>query len=721
MLNFYSIKRWFYIRRTRIFTTSINRAIYSNNVKKLEAFLITKKDIDRADKFSLTPLLVAAYTGNLRMLKMLIDAGADYRIKTFDGENLLMLSVCTPTSKFDVVEYLLKLNLFDINEADNSGATPLLSACNVCNVEIVNLLIKNGANINCKANNAWELTPLLSATIHGGPIEVVKLLLNNHAEVNVKDNKVGMTPLMQAACRGYFEIVKELVEHGADLTPKDYKGRTALDWAELTFRKRIANYLKERISEIQSSISEKQSDNFEGETGKDVAHKSIEELTIDEINGINKPAKNIFNNLAMLFFSLMLFAGLGLFTWKPIDLFILIIVLFVHELGHLLFMKIFKYRDVKMFFIPMFGAATSGIDFQSNGTKQAIVSLAGPLPGIFIGFILSLVFVSTKNTFYYQASLFFVTLNMLNLLPLYPLDGGRFFEAVLFSRNPVVEIVFKLLTTTLIGIFAFVSHTWILFIIPVLTLLTLKTDYRIANTAKNIHAEIAQGTLLNFILSKESFEVIKEKLDSKIFSVNKTPKDKITILSRVWQRIHFIPPRLLMSIFLFSIYGVSLLFAISTHWEIIYSKVNLGIEHRIVTIMKADSSRVSEEIVMTNGKLQSKGEIDSLNRYNGEFVYYYPNGNISETGKFSHGKWDSTWLDFNQNGDTTLIRHFNNGKFLYEMKKEKGNWIDLCYDDLSTIEKNELERHNKSKGVFAISRKWHITNNIIDFFRAYCH
>src|SRR5262245_13311298 len=65
---------------------------------------------------------------------------------------------------------------------------------------------------------------------------------------------------------------------------------------------------------------------------------------------------------------------------------ILLGVLLFHEGGHALGMRLFKFRDVRMFFIPLFGAAVSGRARGAAAWKEALVSLLGPLPGILAGF-----------------------------------------------------------------------------------------------------------------------------------------------------------------------------------------------------------------------------------------------------------------------------------------------------------------------------------------------
>lgn len=127
-------------------------------------------------------------------------------------------------------------------------------------------------------------------------------------------------------------------------------------------------------------------------------------------------------------------------------------VLLLHELGHFLAMKHFGYRDVSMFFIPFFGAAVSGKKADVKPWQEVLMILAGPLPGILIG--VPLLLVSTKEQFWLQeAAVLLILINGINLLPIKPLDGGRFFEIVLFCRWRWTLTLFGLLS--LIGFAVF--------------------------------------------------------------------------------------------------------------------------------------------------------------------------------------------------------------------------------------------------------------------------
>ena len=89
--------------------------------------------------------------------------------------------------------------------------------------------------------------------------------------------------------------------------------------------------------------------------------------------------------IILLVVSLVLFAGAGALDQAVRFLGVLIAVLFVHDLGHFLAMRWFGCRNVRIFFIPFFGAAVSGQNFNVAGWKKVVVSLMGPVPGIALG------------------------------------------------------------------------------------------------------------------------------------------------------------------------------------------------------------------------------------------------------------------------------------------------------------------------------------------------
>jgi Zn-dependent protease len=100
-------------------------------------------------------------------------------------------------------------------------------------------------------------------------------------------------------------------------------------------------------------------------------------------------------------------------------------VLLFHELGHYLGMRIFGCRNVRMFFIPGFGAAVSGQKTGAKSYQEAIVTLLGPLPGLCLAIALFAMaclpmFGRELRSELFQASTLLGLINGFNLLPILP-------------------------------------------------------------------------------------------------------------------------------------------------------------------------------------------------------------------------------------------------------------------------------------------------------------
>ncbi|MEM6312520.1 MAG: site-2 protease family protein [Planctomycetota bacterium] len=148
----------------------------------------------------------------------------------------------------------------------------------------------------------------------------------------------------------------------------------------------------------------------------------------------------------------------GLLSWDTLG--IIVGVLLFHEAGHWIAMKLLGYRNVKMFFLPMFGAAVSGRHLTAPGWKRVVVSLAGPLPGIVVGVGLAVWVFFNPDELLGRIAHMLLILNAFNLLPLLPLDGGRVMQSVLFARAWQADIVFRIIGAVgMILLGALVSYT----------------------------------------------------------------------------------------------------------------------------------------------------------------------------------------------------------------------------------------------------------------------
>ena len=155
------------------------------------------------------------------------------------------------------------------------------------------------------------------------------------------------------------------------------------------------------------------------------------------------------SNWGLTFFSMVLFFGTFLFIFKEQLSFVLflILVLFIHEMGHYLMMKLFKYDNVRMLFIPLMGAFVQGNKEKYSQKESFFVISAGPFPGIWIGSTL-LVFASMyKQEWMLEFSFLFLFLNVINLIPIDPLDGGQLFKLYVNRKRDLFLMIFALISS----------------------------------------------------------------------------------------------------------------------------------------------------------------------------------------------------------------------------------------------------------------------------------
>jgi Zn-dependent protease len=143
------------------------------------------------------------------------------------------------------------------------------------------------------------------------------------------------------------------------------------------------------------------------------------------------------------------------------------VVVIIHELGHLLAMKIFNYSNVKIFFIPLIGAFTSGKKQEVSQKQLSIIILAGPLPGLIIACILYYFNKDLKSDTVKMLANCFLFINLFNLSPIYPLDGGRIVETLFFKQNYYIRLVFGIISIILLAVI-FASASTIMIIVPIM-------------------------------------------------------------------------------------------------------------------------------------------------------------------------------------------------------------------------------------------------------------
>lgn len=151
-------------------------------------------------------------------------------------------------------------------------------------------------------------------------------------------------------------------------------------------------------------------------------------------------------------FSIVLFILVFMFMFSNEINFILalVLVLLIHELGHFFMMKIFGYKNVRMLFIPLMGAFVHGKKDEYSLKESLLVVGAGPFPGVIIGFLMMLFSQHLHSTHMFQGGLLFFILNIINLAPLDPLDGGQLVKLIFSKNHEKFLMIFSFISSILI-------------------------------------------------------------------------------------------------------------------------------------------------------------------------------------------------------------------------------------------------------------------------------
>ena len=185
-------------------------------------------------------------------------------------------------------------------------------------------------------------------------------------------------------------------------------------------------------------------------------------------------------NITRSLFSLFLYALLFYFLFDQNIAYIaaLLVVLLIHEFGHFFAMKLYDYQNVKLFIIPLIGAFVSGKKQAVSQRQMSIIILAGPVPGIIIGTILYMIHKANPNDTLKLLANVFIFINVFNLLPIYPLDGGRLLENLFIKTNYGIRLVFTIISILFLVTLIALSGNIIMVIIPAIMVFELINEVK---------------------------------------------------------------------------------------------------------------------------------------------------------------------------------------------------------------------------------------------------
>ena len=249
-------------------------AIRDGNSTMMRLLLDRGADINQSSGNHTTPLMIALLNGQVGIASELLARGADpnaaddhHRAALFaaidlrnfnhekygdlptDGRDpvdlikALLKKDANPNLKTDTVP-VHGLMQFDASWVNFDGETPFVRAALSGDIEVMQLLLENGADPNIATTQGS--TALMAASgINWIPgqtftrkeadyVQAVKLCLERGAPVNAS-NSLGLTAMHGAANRGWESVIQILADHGAKVDAKDNEGRTPMTFAQGIF------------------------------------------------------------------------------------------------------------------------------------------------------------------------------------------------------------------------------------------------------------------------------------------------------------------------------------------------------------------------------------------------------------------------------------------------------------------------------------------------------
>jgi Zn-dependent protease len=180
-----------------------------------------------------------------------------------------------------------------------------------------------------------------------------------------------------------------------------------------------------------------------------------------------------------------------------------VVLIFIHEMGHVLALRMMGIRASAPMFIPFVGAHIVMQKMPKNAFAESVAAYGGPLLGTLGAIGCVGIGMATGNLFWYALASSGFLLNLFNLLPISPLDGGRIIGVI----SP------KLWVLGLLGAVALFYLTWS----PILALIVIMGSYQIYTSFKKSKTErtryynvslgkrIAMGAAFLFLLAVTSF------------------------------------------------------------------------------------------------------------------------------------------------------------------------------------------------------------------------
>jgi Zn-dependent protease len=159
---------------------------------------------------------------------------------------------------------------------------------------------------------------------------------------------------------------------------------------------------------------------------------------------------------AIKFGKISLLASFGayaiIFNWK--FALVILVSLFVHEYGHVWAMKREGMKIKGVYFIPFLGAAAITADSFPSRSAEIRIAIMGPIWGGLLAIATFILYHITNKPMLAAITGWMALLNLFNLLPIMPLDGGRIMRSISTSISSRVGVSYFILSCLLASMFA---------------------------------------------------------------------------------------------------------------------------------------------------------------------------------------------------------------------------------------------------------------------------
>jgi ankyrin repeat protein len=239
-------KKWAFQNAPVYNPKALNLAIRKADYTAVKEMLGSVKDINQLDENGEALLHYAISKSSEDIVDLLMDSGADIRLKTSAGWEPIHYAAWG--NHLNIMKNLVTRGVPINPPSSKDSLTPLHLAADGGFLDIVEYILSSGT-VDINVGDKENLTPLYYASIKGRKNIIEFLISQPGIKIDPVTEEQRFTPLLKASYEGFYDIVKLLVDHGADIKYINSFGLNALDQAKRQGHKDIYDFLKSKGAE----------------------------------------------------------------------------------------------------------------------------------------------------------------------------------------------------------------------------------------------------------------------------------------------------------------------------------------------------------------------------------------------------------------------------------------------------------------------------------------